>query len=85
MESLSIIRSCIACDACREVCPTSAISVQEPIYSIESNLCMMCNGYAPTPLCISVCPVDAIVFKDSKQESSKINFKSHRKHSEISF
>ncbi|MWV61464.1 4Fe-4S dicluster domain-containing protein [Helicobacter saguini] len=64
MESLYINHLCIACDACREVCPTSAISVQEPIYHIESNLCIMCNGYSSQPLCIEVCPVDAIIIKN---------------------
>lgn len=59
--SLVINKECIACDACREVCPTHAIFVDDPIYTINQELCILCVGYAETPNCMAVCPVDAII------------------------
>ena len=61
MSSLTILTQCIACDACRDVCPTQAISIGEPIYIIAQEKCILCAGYAESPNCIEVCPVDAII------------------------
>ena len=61
MSSLTILTQCIACDACRDVCPTQAISIGEPIYIIAQDKCILCAGYAESPNCIEVCPVDAII------------------------
>lgn len=61
MSSLVILNQCIACDACRDVCPTQAISIGEPIYIIAQEKCILCVGYAESPNCIEVCPVDAII------------------------
>ncbi|RDU71631.1 4Fe-4S dicluster domain-containing protein [Helicobacter aurati] len=68
---LFINRNCIACDACKEVCPTQAIYVADPIYIIKQERCIMCKGYSSYPECITVCPMDAIVYEDSKENSSK--------------
>lgn len=65
MSSLFILHQCIACDACREICPTNAIQIGEPIYTITQSKCILCVGYAESPNCIEVCPVDAII--DSTQ------------------
>ena len=62
MSQIFINNECIACDACRAVCPTQAIEVADPIYSIQQDLCFLCAGYAANPNCMAVCPVDAIVY-----------------------
>ncbi|MDY5184386.1 DUF362 domain-containing protein [Helicobacter trogontum] len=69
MSSLAILNQCIACDACRDVCPTQAIHIGEPIYTIIQQKCILCAGYAENPSCIEVCPVDAIIYttKDMEQ------------------
>lgn len=56
-----ITDDCIACDACRPECPVDAISEGDPIYIIDPNLCVECEGYHDEPQCASVCPVDACV------------------------
>lgn len=69
---LSIDKSCIACDACRDVCPTEAISVGDTIYIIHSNLCVLCASYYASPHCINVCPVDAISDIPKKNENNPV-------------
>ncbi|RDU65327.1 ferredoxin [Helicobacter didelphidarum] len=68
MSKLVINHKCIACDACREVCPTQAINVGDPTYNINQDICILCVGYADNPNCMTVCPIDAILFEkvDSK-------------------
>ncbi len=74
MTFLSIINKCIACDACRDVCPTDAIEVGDSIYMISTNKCILCVGYSTIPNCIEVCPIDAIVYEtqDSKNDINKL-------------
>jgi len=80
--SLKIIDECICCDACVSVCPTQAISCDDPIYVIDSSLCTECVGYYKDSQCVDVCPVDAIVvdeeLAETKQELTK-KFKESRK------
>ncbi len=59
--SLLITEECIACDACREECPTGAIEEADPIYIIDPDICTECVGYFDEPQCIAVCPVDCII------------------------
>lgn len=66
---LFINHDCIACDACNEVCPTRAIKVADPIYTIKQEHCIMCNGYTSNPQCIEVCPMDAIMYSDSEKKA----------------
>ncbi len=59
--SLLITNECIACDACRDECPTGAIEEADPIYIIDPDICTECVGYYDEPSCISVCPVECII------------------------
>ncbi len=59
--SLLITDECIACDACREECPTEAIEEADPIYIIDPDICTECIGYYDEPSCIAVCPVECII------------------------
>ena len=76
--SLLITNECIACDACRDECPTGAIEEADPIYIIDPDVCTECVGYYDEPSCISVCPVECII-PDSNNvetvEELKLKFK----------
>ena len=74
--SLIINDVCIACDACREECPTEAIEEGDPIYIIDPDRCTECVGIYDEPSCISVCPVDCIVpDKDNVETIAELRFK----------
>ena len=46
--------ACTTCGACKEVCPTEAISAGADKYIIDPDTCIDCG------LCTGECPVDAI-------------------------
>lgn len=46
---------CVACEACVDQCPMSAITQGEYIYKIDKESCIDCGA------CVSVFPSDAIV------------------------
>ena len=68
---LKITKDCIACDACVDECPNRAIEPSDPIYEIDPDLCTECIEHGGEPLCVQVCPVDAIVPDPDNQESAK--------------
>ncbi len=45
---------CITCGACKEECPTSAISEGANKYDIDADICIDCGA------CAEVCPTSAI-------------------------
>ncbi len=57
----TITDECIACGACEPECPVNAISEGDPIYNINADTCVECNGYSDTPHCAENCPVEACV------------------------
>lgn len=67
--SLMITDECIACDACREECPNTAIEEGDPVYVIDPDRCTECVGHYDEPACIAVCPVDCIVPDENSVES----------------
>ncbi|WP_101016076.1 YfhL family 4Fe-4S dicluster ferredoxin [Helicobacter pylori] len=70
--SLLVNDECIACDACREECPSEAIEEGDPIYHIDPDRCTECYGYDDDePRCVSVCPVDAILPDPNNAESKE--------------
>jgi Fe-S-cluster-containing hydrogenase component 2 len=46
--------TCVGCEACVSVCPTSAISVNDGKASVDEDVCVECGA------CVSTCPVGAI-------------------------
>ena len=73
---LLINNECIACDACREECPTEAIEEGDPIYIIEPELCTECVGSYDEPNCIAVCPIDCIISdKDNSETVAELKYK----------
>lgn len=74
--SLMINDECIACDACREECPTEAIEEGDPIYIVDPDRCTECVGIYDEPVCIAVCPVDCFVLdKDNVETVAELKFK----------
>lgn len=59
--AMKITEDCIACGACEEECPVSAISEGEEIYVIDANVCVECVGHFDEPQCAATCPADAVV------------------------
>lgn len=74
--ALMINNECIACDACREECPTEAIEEGDPIYVVEPELCTECLGSYDEPACIEVCPVDCFKLDpDHRETVTELKFK----------
>lgn len=56
----SITQECNQCQACLPNCPTGAIQpLEDGSFWIDPLLCNNCEGYAPEPQCVLLCPVDA--------------------------
>ncbi len=64
-----ITEECIGCDACLPVCPTAAVVKDDPIYTINSELCTECIVDHPEARCLAVCPVNSIIINEDLQES----------------
>jgi len=58
---MMITEDCLACGACAPECPTEAIAEGDPIYIIDPDKCVECEGYFDTPQCVEACPTDSIV------------------------
>lgn len=56
-----ITEDCICCDACVSECPVDAITEGDPIYIIDPDKCVECEGHFDEAQCASVCPVDCCV------------------------
>ena len=69
--SLVITEDCIACDACIDECPNSAIEEGDPIYVIDPDRCTECVGHYDEPACVAVCPVDCIIPDSDNVESAE--------------
>ena len=59
--ALLINNDCTSCDACPEVCPNKAISIENSIYVIDPAKCTECVGAHDEPQCMAVCPADCII------------------------
>ena len=82
--ALMIKDDCIACDACREECPTEAIEENDPIYIIDPDRCTECVGFYDEPQCIAVCPVDCIVLDpDNIETADELKFKYEQLQAEL--
>ena len=57
--ALYITEECTYCGACEPECPVTAISAGDDVYVIDAGTCTECDG--GDPVCVGVCPSDAIV------------------------
>lgn len=67
----TISEECIACDACRPMCPTNSIQQSIPIYAIATETCTECVMDFYQPRCVAVCPVDAIMKHPDFEENRR--------------
>ncbi|NDJ55341.1 MAG: ferredoxin [Chloroflexi bacterium] len=61
MASPVITDECTLCGVCEIECPVEAIFEGDDHFEIDPDLCVECEGYSDTNLCIATCPSDAIV------------------------
>ena len=59
--ALKINDECTACGLCEPECPVQAIAEGDPIYVVDFNKCIECEGHFDEPQCVAVCPVGAPV------------------------
>ncbi len=59
--AMKITEECIACGACLPECPTESITEDTPVYIINAETCVECEGHYDSPQCQAVCPVECIV------------------------
>jgi len=65
-KKIAVIKGdeCIACEACVDVCPVNAISIddKEGVAKVDKKLCDACGD------CVEECPVEAIEIKEVDRE-----------------
>lgn len=62
--AMRINEECSYCAACEEECPRGAISEGDETYVIDPDKCTECVDEGG-PMCVDVCPADAIVKDDA--------------------
>ena len=67
--ALLITSKCINCDICEPECPNQAITMGDKVYEINPDLCTECVGFYDHQTCVSVCPIDCIIWDPAHVES----------------
>lgn len=76
-----ITEECLSCGACEAECRNGAISEGKETYVIDTDKCTECVGVSKSPLCLEVCPADAVVPDPSHVETwEELLAKWHRLH-----
>lgn len=65
----TITHACINCDMCEPECPNLAISLKQPHFQIDPNLCTECIGHYDEPQCVACCPIDCVVLDPNHVET----------------
>ncbi|WP_411991342.1 ferredoxin [Agarivorans sp. DSG3-1] len=65
--SVSITKACIACFACKEVCPQKAISSGQSAFSVITHRCNECSDNPNGPQCAHICPVETAIVDNKGQ------------------
>ncbi len=66
-----ITDECISCGACEPECDNNAITEGETIYAVVPDKCTECVGFAESPKCVEVCPIDNCCIPDPAQKESR--------------
>ena len=67
--ALLITSKCINCDMCEPECPNQSITRGDKVYEINPDLCTECVGFYDHQTCVSVCPIDCIIWDPAHVES----------------
>ena len=67
--ALLITAKCINCDMCEPECPNQAITLGAKVYEIDPDRCTECVGFYDHQTCVSVCPIDCIIWDPAHVES----------------
>jgi ferredoxin len=67
--ALLITAKCINCDMCEPECPNQAITMGAKVYEIDPDLCTECVGFYEHQTCVSVCPIDCIIWDPDHVET----------------
>jgi ferredoxin len=67
--ALLITDKCINCDMCEPECPNQAITMGAKVYEIDPDLCTECVGFYEHQTCVSVCPIDCIIWDPDHVET----------------
>lgn len=67
-----ITDECIACGACEDECPTTAIRLGDDIFMIDAERCTECVGFHVTQQCAAACPLDCCVPDPDRRETEEI-------------
>lgn len=59
--ALQIVRTCVNCSACVDVCPNQAIYLDVPHYRIDEDKCTECAGDHAEPQCAAICPIECAI------------------------
>lgn len=64
--ALQIVKEkCIACYACEQECPTTAITQDKTgKFEINPKICVECVGFYEEPQCLAICPIDDCILKE---------------------
>jgi ferredoxin-type protein NapG len=70
-----LIRACVHCEKCREICPRTAIApahiedgvlnARTPKMTFKQGWCDFCEGESQGPRCVAVCPTRALRSQDT--------------------
>ena len=67
--AIIITDECVACGACEDECPNTAIRLGDAVFVIDPTRCTECVGFHDTPSCAVACPVDCCVPDPARVES----------------
>ena len=66
-----ITDECISCGACEPECQNQAITEGEIIYVVDPDKCTECVGFAESPKCVEICPIDNCCIPDPDHVESR--------------
>ena len=82
--AIRITEECVACGACEDECPNTAISLGDSVFVIDPKLCTECVGFHDLPSCQDACPIDCCLPDPRHVESEDQLFdRARRLHPEL--